>query len=73
MKFTLPLMSVGARFPLVLFPNGKRARGLALDAQVAWIDLFEETKGMGVVFIRGQSMLKKVAQLVDAFEADIKK
>ena len=68
-----PLLTVGAKFPIVLFLDGEAGKGISLKAKVAWIDYFEDTQGMGVVFDPGQSQLKKVYRLLDRFEKNLRK
>ena len=68
MKCLGPLLTVGARFPIELRPRREKTDKIPLNVQVAWIDYFEDTQGMGVVFIKGQPQLKKVQRLVDSFE-----
>jgi hypothetical protein len=68
-----PLLTVGAKFPVVLFLEGEAGKGIPLSAKVAWIDYFEDTQGMGVVFDPGQSQLKKVHRLLDRFEKNLRK
>lgn len=68
MKCLGPLLTVGARFPIELRLRREKTNKIPLNVRVAWIDYFEETQGMGVVFIKGQSQLKKVQRLVDSFE-----
>lgn len=63
-----PLLTVGAKFPVVLYPSDGGLKGLELDAQVAWIDYFEDTQGMGISFVAGQSELRKVKRFVSGFE-----
>ncbi|RME25076.1 MAG: hypothetical protein D6806_08560 [Deltaproteobacteria bacterium] len=67
-----PLLSVGAKFPVVLLPQGKESSKLELMARVAWIDLFEEAQGMGVAFLEGQSGLKKVKKIINEYEKKLK-
>lgn len=68
-----PLLTVGARFPLDLFLDEHGGKSVPLDVRVAWIDFFEDTQGMGVVFIKGQSQLKKVIRLIGNLERNLKK
>lgn len=68
-----PLLTVGARFPVILFLEGEDGKGTSLNAKVAWIDYFEDTQGMGVMFDPGQSQLKKVHRLLDKFEKSLRK
>lgn len=68
-----PLLTVGAKFPIVLFLDGEAGKGTSLSAKVAWIDYFEDTQGMGVVFVPGQSQLKKIYRLLDRFEKNLRK
>lgn len=68
-----PLLTVGAEFPVILFLDGEAGKGTSLNAKVAWIDYFEDTQGMGVVFDPGQSQLKKVHRLLDKFEKNLRK
>jgi Tfp pilus assembly protein PilZ len=68
-----PLLTVGARFPIVLRTDEEKHKEIALNVRVAWLDFFEDTQGMGVVFIRGQSHLKKVRRLIETFEKNLKK
>jgi hypothetical protein len=65
-------LSVGARFPVVLYTEGIDGKGTPLSVQVAWIDLFEDTKGMGVGFIRSQAGLKQVGQVVKRLEKELR-
>ncbi len=67
-----PLLTVGASFPLELRPRREKTEKIPLNVRVAWIDYFEDTQGMGVVFIKGQPQLKKVQRLVDNFEKKMK-
>lgn len=66
-----PLLSIGARFPITLFIKGDQTRGVELQAQVAWIDLFSDSKGMGVVFERDQPELKQVLKAVKRIRSDL--
>lgn len=59
-----PLLSVGVRFPVKLGVGEKKDPFIQLNAQVAWIDLFEDTKGMGIGFIRGQAGIKEIERVV---------
>ncbi|NMB77214.1 MAG: hypothetical protein GYA21_19060 [Myxococcales bacterium] len=59
-----PLLSVGVRFPVKLEVGEKKGAPIQLNAQVAWIDLFEDTKGMGIGFIRGQAEIKEIERIV---------
>ena len=68
-----PLLTVGAKFPVILFLEGESGKGIPLNAKVAWIDYFEDTQGMGVMFDPGQSQLKKVHRLLDKFEKSLRK
>lgn len=68
-----PLLTVGARFPVILFLDGEAGKGTSINVKVAWIDYFEDTQGMGVVFDPDQSQLKKVHRLLDRFEKNIRK
>jgi Tfp pilus assembly protein PilZ len=68
-----PLLTVGAKFPVILFLDGEAGKGTSLNAKVAWIDYFEDTQGMGVMFDPGQSQLKKVHRLLDKFEKSLRK
>jgi len=68
-----PLLTVGAKFPVILFLDGEAGKGTSLNAKVAWIDYFEDTQGMGVMFDPGQSQLKKVYRLLDKFEKSLRK
>ncbi len=68
-----PLLTVGARFPMVLFLDGEDGRGTSLKVKVAWIDYFEDTQGMGVMFDPGQSQVKKVHRLIDRFEKNLRR
>ncbi|HUU02606.1 MAG TPA: PilZ domain-containing protein [Myxococcota bacterium] len=67
-----PLLTVGARFPLELRPRREKTDKIPLNVRVAWIDYFEDTQGMGVVFVKGQPQLKKVQRLVDGYEKIMK-
>ena len=68
-----PLLTVGARFPLDLSLDERGGKSVPLDVRVAWIDYFEDTQGMGVVFVKGQSQLKKVMRLIGNMEKSLKK
>jgi hypothetical protein len=68
-----PLISVGARFPVVLYLDGQTAKGIQLHAQVAWIELFDESKGMGLIFERGQSGIKQVYRALKRIDKQMKK
>jgi Tfp pilus assembly protein PilZ len=68
-----PLLTVGAEFPMVLFLDGEGGKGTSLKARVAWIDYFEDTQGMGVMFDPGQSQLKKLHRLLDRFEKTLRR
>jgi hypothetical protein len=68
-----PLLTVGAKFPVILYLDGEGGKGISLKAKVAWIDYFEDTQGMGVMFDPGQSQLKKVHRLLDRFEKNLRK
>jgi len=63
-----PLLTVGAKFPVVLYPSDGDTKGLEIKARVAWIDYFEDTQGMGISFLDGQSELRKVKRFVNDFE-----
>ena len=67
------LLTVGAKFPVILFLDGEGGKGISLNAKVAWIDYFEDTQGMGVVFDPGQSRLKKIHRLLDKLEKNLRK
>jgi len=70
-----PLLTVGARFPLILHldQEGEKGKRLSIEVRVAWIDYFEETQGMGVIFEGGQFQLRKIKRLVGGFEKELKK
>jgi Tfp pilus assembly protein PilZ len=68
-----PLFTIGTKFPLVIYEQGENVKGLALDAQVAWIDYFKDTKGMGVTFIKGQAQLKTIRRILGKYEKEMKK
>ncbi|MBW1870716.1 MAG: PilZ domain-containing protein, partial [Deltaproteobacteria bacterium] len=68
-----PLLTVGARFPLDLSLDDRGGKRVPLDVKVAWIDYFEDTQGMGVVFVKGQIQLKKVIRLIGNLEKNLKK
>jgi Tfp pilus assembly protein PilZ len=68
-----PLLTVGATFPVRLFLEGAEGKAVEIVAHVAWIDPFEDTKGMGVRFAEDQPVLKRVAQLVKRFAADLQR
>jgi Tfp pilus assembly protein PilZ len=65
-----PLLSVGVRFPVKVNLGDKNDPLVQLNAQVAWIDLFEDTKGMGIGFIRGQSELREIERIVKLASKD---
>jgi Tfp pilus assembly protein PilZ len=67
-----PLLTVGARFSLTLYLEGEKGKATALDVQVAWIDYFEETKGMGVEFAGKRGQRKKIERFVDTLEKSLK-
>ena len=73
LRCTGPLLSVGATFPVTLYLEGDSDRGVEVDAQVAWLDMFDDPKGMGVVFKRGRSALKNVARTIKRIEQDLKR
>ena len=68
-----PLLSVGARFPVTLHLEGEHSRGVKLNGRVAWLDLFEESKGMGVIFDQGQSGIKQVQRAIKRISRDLKR
>ncbi len=68
-----PLLTVGAAFPVRLFLDGAEGKPLEIVAHVAWIDPFEDTKGMGIRFAEDQPAMKRVATLVKRFEADLRR
>jgi Tfp pilus assembly protein PilZ len=67
-----PLLTVGSPVSIMLFLDGKEGKGLPVEAQVAWIDYFDETKGMGVQFQRGAAV-RKIGRFLDQYEKDLKK
>lgn len=68
-----PLLSVGARFPVTLHLEGGLSRGVTLNGRVAWLDLFEDSKGMGVVFDEGQASIKHVHRAIKRIKRDLKR
>ncbi|HOX45169.1 MAG TPA: PilZ domain-containing protein [Myxococcota bacterium] len=68
-----PLLTVGAAFPVRLFLDGSGGKPVEIVAHVAWIDPFEDTKGMGIRFAEDQPALKRVAQLVKRFASDLQR
>jgi Tfp pilus assembly protein PilZ len=66
-----PLLTVGAQFPLVLYPPSEK-EGVPLKGRVAWIDFFEETQGMGVAFLDGQAQLRRVKKIVSECEKQLR-
>ncbi len=73
LRCTGPLLSMGATFPVTLYLEGDSDRGVEVDAQVAWLEMFDDPKGMGVVFRRGRSALKNVARTIKRIEQDLKR
>ncbi len=67
-----PLLSVGARFPVTLYLTGERNRGVRMQARVAWIDLFDDTRGMGVSFDSDQTEIKQVSKAIKRIQRDLK-
>jgi Tfp pilus assembly protein PilZ len=68
-----PLLAIGARFPVTFFAEEKQDSGISIEVEVAWIDLFKETQGMGVLFVRGGSPMRKIRKLIDGYEKNINK
>lgn len=68
-----PLLSVGARFPVTLHLEGDHSRGTTLSGRVAWLDLFDDSKGMGVIFDSDQSGIKQVQRAIKRIERDLKR
>jgi Tfp pilus assembly protein PilZ len=67
-----PLLTIGARFPITLYLKGDDAKGFALHARVAWIDLFTDSKGMGVVFDQDQPELKQIGKAIKRIQNQLK-
>ncbi|MBN2496569.1 MAG: PilZ domain-containing protein [Deltaproteobacteria bacterium] len=63
-----PLLTVGARFPVVLYLEGEDGKQTELDVRVAWIDLFDASKGMGVEFESGQPELRRITRALRRFQ-----
>lgn len=68
-----PLLSVGARFPVTLHLEGDHGRGTTISGRVAWLDLFDESKGMGVIFDPGESGIKHVQRAIKRIARDLKR
>ena len=68
-----PLFTVGTRSPLQIYLKGERVKGLTVETQVAWLDYFDETKGMGLAFIAKQPQLETIKFLVEKYERELKK
>lgn len=68
-----PLLSVGAKFPVTLYLEGKPSKGIVLNSRVAWIDLFDEDKGMGVLFDKDQSELKAIGKSIKRIQKQLVK
>jgi Tfp pilus assembly protein PilZ len=68
-----PLLTIGATFPVRLFLDGPGSKPTELVAHVAWIDPFEQTKGMGVAFMPAQPALRRIHQVLRRFEGDLKR
>ena len=67
-----PLLTVGARFSLALYLEGEKGKATTMDVQVAWIDYFEETQGMGVEFAGRRGQRKKIERFVNGLEKKLK-
>ncbi len=59
-----PLLSIGAKFPVTLYLDGKSSKAVVLQSRVAWIDMFDDNKGMGVLFDKDQPELKAVGRSI---------
>jgi len=68
-----PLFTVGTRSPLQIYIKGERVKGLTVETQVAWLDYFDETKGMGLAFVAKQPQLETIKFLVEKYERELKK
>jgi hypothetical protein len=68
-----PLLSVGASFPVTLFLEGDNSRGVSLTGRVAWLDMFQNSKGMGIVFEQGQSGQRQVSKAIKRIKKDLKR
>ncbi|MBW1808494.1 MAG: PilZ domain-containing protein [Deltaproteobacteria bacterium] len=67
-----PLFTIGTRFPLDIHVQEVNVKNIALDAQVAWIDYFEDSKGMGVAFVKGQTQLKTIRRFLGKCKREMK-
>ena len=68
-----PLLAIGTAFPVTIFLEGDNARGVSLTGRVAWLDMFENSKGMGVVFDQGQSGHRQVSKAIKRIKKDLKR
>ncbi|MBW2701354.1 MAG: PilZ domain-containing protein [Deltaproteobacteria bacterium] len=67
-----PLMEVGARFPLRLYLLGAEGPELKLEAEVAWVDVLQAGKGMGVAFVSRSTALRKLSRTLKRLEKNFK-
>ena len=66
-----PLLSMGARFPVTIYLGGSTSKGIVLQARVAWVDMFDEDKGMGVLFDEGQSELRAINRSIKRIKSHL--
>ncbi len=59
-----PLLSIGAKFPVTMYLEGNSSKGVVVNSKVAWIDMFDEDQGMGLLFDQDQPELKAVEKSI---------
>lgn len=68
-----PLISIGAPLDCTLFLGGEDVPGVSMTGRVAWIDMFDSSKGLGVMFDPGQRGLVKVGKHIELRIKDLQR
>ena len=65
---TGPLLQVGTRFPLRLYLQELDGKELELEAEVAWVDVFQAHKGMGIAFVVRSAAWRQLGRTLKKLE-----